>query len=73
MIYSIIIILIIVGIKAIFSAGDTSFTYINRAEIKQNKYSRIPVYENNEIIGIITMEDILEKLVGKIFDEDDIK
>ena len=35
MIYSIIIILIIVGIKAIFSAADTALTYINRAEIRQ--------------------------------------
>lgn len=35
MIYSIVIVLIIISIKAMFSAADTAFTYMNRAEIKQ--------------------------------------
>lgn len=35
MLYGIILIILIVAVKAIFSASDTAFTYINRAEIKQ--------------------------------------
>lgn len=61
MIYSIIIvILIIVGIKAIFSAADMSFTYINRAEIKQLSKTdpkarkiKILMEDSNKFFGII--------------------
>lgn len=60
MIYIIIVILILIVIKAIFSAADTAFTYINRAEIKQlsktdkkAKKIRILMEDENKFFGTI--------------------
>ena len=60
MIYSIVIVLIIISIKAMFSAADTAFTYMNRAEIKQlsktdKKAAKIRVLmeDSNKFFGII--------------------
>lgn len=60
MIYPIIIVFIIVFIKAIFSATDTAFTYLNKAEIKQlskkdKKAQKIRVLMDdfNKFFGII--------------------
>lgn len=60
MIYVVIIILIIISIKSIFSAADTAFTYLNRAEIKQLSKKdkkaekiRILMEDSNKFFGII--------------------
>lgn len=77
MIYAIFIILIIVLIKAIFSASDTAFTYINRAEIKQlskrdkkAKKIRILMEDSNKFFGIvevvINMCELLASAVASI-------
>ena len=39
---------------------------------KENQVIAVIVDAENIPLGIISIEDILEKLVGKIFDEDDI-
>ena len=57
---TIFILMIIVIIKAIFSAADTAFTYINRAEIRQLSKTdkkaekiRILMEDTNKFFGII--------------------
>ena len=77
MIYAIMIILGIVGIKAIFSASDTAFTYINRAEINQlskqdKKAQKIKMFmeDSNKFFGIvevgINMCELLASAVASI-------
>ncbi len=77
MIYAIMIILVIVGIKAIFSASDTAFTYLNRAEIKQLSKTdkkaqkiRILMEDSNKFFGIIevviNMCELLASAVASI-------
>ncbi len=39
---------------------------------KNRKHMAI-VRENSEVVGLITMEDILEEIIGEIFDEYDVK
>lgn len=73
MIYSIII-LIIVGIKAIFSAADTALTYINRAEIRQlsktdkkAKKIRYLMEESDKFFGTIEVAiNLCELFAGSI-------
>lgn len=77
MTYPIIIIVIIILIKAIFSAADTAFTYINRAEIRQlsktdpkAKKIQILMENNNKFYGIIevviNMSELLASAVASI-------
>ena len=60
MILAIILILTIVGIKAMFSAADTAFTYMNRTEIKlaskkdkKAEKIRILMEDTNKFFGIV--------------------
>lgn len=73
----IIILLIIVAIKAIFSAADTSFTYINRTEIrlaskKDKKAEKIKILmeDTNKFYGIIevtiNMSELLASAVASL-------
>ena len=55
----IIIILLITAVKAIFSAADTAFTYLNKAEInqlsKKNEKARklsVPVISEEEFLKL---------------------
>ena len=77
MTFSIILILIIVGIKAIFSAVDTAFTYINRTEIKlasqkDKKAEKIKILmeDTNKFYGIIevviNMAELLASAVASL-------
>ena len=74
MIYTIIIILIMVFVKSIFSAADTAFTYINRAEIKQlskkdkkAKKIRVLMEDSNKFFGIIEVGiNMCELLAGAV-------
>lgn len=74
---SIILLLIIVAIKALFSAADTAFTYINRTEIKlANKKDkkaekiRILMEDSNKFYGIIevviNMSELLASAVASL-------
>lgn len=60
MIYPIMLLLIIIIIKSIFSAAETAFVYINRAEIKQLSKTdkkaekiRILMEDSNKFFGVI--------------------
>ncbi len=77
MIYGIILIILIVAVKAIFSASDTAFTYINRAEIKQlsktdKKAQKILTLmeDSNKFFGIIevgiNMSELLASAIASI-------
>lgn len=77
MLYWVIIILIIVLIKAIFSAADTAFTYMNRAEIRQlsktdKKAQKIKILmeDSNRFFGtvevMINMCELLASAVASI-------
>ena len=46
---------------------DDAFLLLN-----SNYEAMAIVKENNEFIGIVTVEDILEHIVGNVFDEYDI-
>ena len=71
---TIIILLIIVGIKAIFSASDTAFTFLNKAEIKQlskkdEKAEKIKILmeDSNKFFGIIEVViNMCELLAGVV-------
>lgn len=71
MTFPIILLLIIVGIKAIFSAGDTAFTYINRKEIKlasqkdkKTEKIRILMEDSNKFYGIIEVVINMSELLA---------
>ena len=71
MTFPIILLLIIVGIKAIFSAGDTAFTYINRTEIKlasqkdkKAEKIRILMEDSNKFYGIIEVVINMSELLA---------
>lgn len=71
MIFLVIILLIIVGIKAIFSAADTAFTYINRTEIKlaskkdkKTEKIRILMEDSNKFYGIIEVVINMSELLA---------
>lgn len=74
MIHQIIIIFIIVGIKGIFSAADTSFTYMNRAEItqlskkdKKAKKIKILMEDTNKFFGIIEVGINMAELISSAY------
>lgn len=71
---------------ALVKAGSTSWTQIVRPISKveandpllkalrqmQEKRSHLSaVFENKNLMGIVTMEDILEEVIGEVYDEDD--
>ncbi|MFR8103948.1 MAG: hemolysin family protein [Clostridia bacterium] len=71
MIVQILIILIIVAIKGIFSAADTAFTYMNKAEIaqlsKKDKKARkikILMDDTNKFFGIIEVGINMSELIS---------
>lgn len=74
MFYPTIILLIIVLIKAIFSASDTAFTFLNRAEINQlskkdKKAEKIKILmeDSNKFFGIIEVViNMCELLAGAV-------
>ena len=74
MFYPTIILLIIVLIKAIFSASDTAFTFLNRAEIiqlskKDKKAEKIKILmeDSNKFFGIIEVViNMCELLAGAV-------
>ena len=74
MLYVLITISILVIIKSIFSAADTAFTYINRAEIKQLSKTdkkaekiRILMEDSNKFFGIIEVGiNMCELLAGAV-------
>ena len=72
--YIIIIILVLVLIKAIFSASDTAFTFFNKSEIKQLSKKdkkaekiRILMEDSNKFFGIIEVSiNMCELLAGAV-------
>ena len=56
----------------IFIDANETLKYAFKIFKKQRKHIAL-VKEDNQIVGLITMEDILEEVVGDIFDEYDIK
>ena len=74
MFHAFIIIAIITGIKAIFSAADTAFTYLNKAEInqlsKKMKKARKIKYlmeESNKFFGVIEVGTNLAELSASAY------
>ena len=52
--------------------ADTAIDDVLREMSEHRRNLSIIKDENGEVIGILTIEDILEQLVGEIYDEDDI-
>lgn len=52
--------------------ADTAIDDVLREMSEHRRNLSIVKDENGEVIGILTIEDILEQLVGEIYDEDDI-
>jgi len=52
--------------------ADTAIDDVLREMSEHRRNLSLVKDENGEVIGILTIEDILEELVGEIYDEDDI-
>ena len=74
LIYEILIFILIIVIKSIFSAADTAFTYINRAEIKQLSKKdkkawkiRILMENSNKFFGMVEVGLNLSEIAASAF------
>lgn len=74
MIYNILIIILLVIVKAIFSAGDTALMYVNKAKIsqlskrdKKAKKMKTLINENTKFYGVIELAITLIELLASAF------
>lgn len=68
------IVIIFIFLRGVFAGFDTALIYIDKYKIsklvkKDEIHMAIVIDDEGKVCGIVTMEDILEMLVGKIFDE----
>ena len=57
--------------EAVFTKPNIKISRLLKTMQKEQIHMAIVKNKNNKVIGIITMEDILEELVGEIRDEYD--